>query len=243
MKNLTNKRRVASLALAGVMGASLLVGSLAYFTDRADTNASATAGTVAIEMDAATLAASMKDADGKDIFNPGDMREVNYVLTNTGNKSIDVKETIILTSSVAMDKTAAQAEYELYKAADVELVAGKGYAPKAGAQPLEVRSISDDGLQITYAVPQYTLNGNASFGDDNREIETGIDTDTNAGAYVLVFKGASSNAFQGSTVKLEILAEAKQHRNTSAFDADWSELQSESVTFGGSDVAVVPSAN
>lgn len=240
---LNSKRRTMSVVLAGTMILTLAVGSLAYFTDRADTSATATAGTVGITLDAATLEASMKDADGKDIFNPGDSRVVNYSLTNTGNKSIDVKETIILTSSVAMDKAAAQAEYELYKASDVEEVAGKGWAPKDGAEPLAVRSISDDGTQIVYNVPQYTLNGSATFADEEREIEDGIDTDTNAGNYVLVFKGASDNSFQDSTVTLEILAEAKQHRNTSAFDADWSELQGETITFGGADVNVVPEMN
>lgn len=239
MNKKVNKKKVLSIVLAVTMLGTLMIGSFAYFTDRADIKASATAGTVSIELDADTLAEAMKDVDGKDIFNPGDQRVVNYKLSNKGNKSIDVREQIILTSSVAMDKTAAQAEYELYKAADVELVEGKGYAPKAGATPLEVRTISDDGTQITYAVPEYVLNGWDKDGDDTkREIESGVDATENAGAYVLVFKGAAGNEFQNSAVTLNILAEAKQHRNTA--NVTWAELASESITFGGAATDVVP---
>lgn len=241
MTKTNSKKKFLSLALVLAIGATLLVGTTAYFTDRVSTNATTTAGTVTLELDASTLAASMLDADGKDILNPGDQRVINYELTNTGNKSVDVREKIVVTSSVAMDKVAAQAEFEIYNASDVEFVAGRGYAPKASATPLAVRSISEDGKQITYNVPEYVLNGNASLGDENREIESGIDTDKNAGNYVLVFKGASSNAFQGATVTVDILAEAKQHRNTDA--SLWSEIATESVTFGGVDVSVVPEMN
>ena len=234
-----NKKKIASIALATTMISTLMIGSFAYFTDRADTRASATAGTVNIELNADTLANAMKDNDGKDIFNPGDMREINYELSNKGNKSIDVRETIILTSSVAMDKEAAQAEYEIYKAEDVKLIEGKGYFPVDGSTPLSVRSISDDGTQITYTVDEYVLNGYDKDGDDTkREIENGVTTTNNSGAYVLVFKSAAGNEFQNSTVTLDILAEAKQHRNTA--NVDWTELASESISFGGADTNVVP---
>lgn len=234
-----NKKKIASIALATTMISTLMIGSFAYFTDRADTRASATAGTVDIELNADALANAMKDNDGKDIFNPGDMREINYELSNKGNKSIDVRETIILTSSVAMDKEAAQAEYEIYKAEDVELIEGKGYSPVDGSNPLSVRSISDDGTQITYTVDEYILNGYDKDGDDTkREIENGVTATNNSGAYVLLFKGTAGNEFQNSTVTLDILAEAKQHRNTA--NVDWTELASESISFGGADTNVVP---
>lgn len=241
MTKTNSKKRMMSLALVLAIGATLLVGTTAYFTDRVSTNATATAGTVTLELDASTLETAMKDADGKDILNPGDQRVINYGLTNTGNKSVDVREKIVLTSSVAMDKAAAQAEFEIYNAADVEFVDGRGYQPKDGASPLAVRSISDNGLQITYDIPEYVLNGNEDFGDDAREIEDGVTTDSNDGAYILVFKGASSNDFQGASVTIDILAEAKQHRNTD--ESLWAEIATESVTFGGVDVAVVPEMN
>lgn len=241
MTKTNSKKKFLSLALVLAIGATLLVGTTAYFTDRVNTNATATAGTVTLELDASTLETAMKDADGKDILNPGDQRVINYGLKNTGNKSVDVREKIVLTSSVPMDKVSEQAEFEIYKATDVKLVPGRGYAPNEGAKPLAVRSISEDGKQITYNIPEYVLNGNATLGDDKREIEDGVTTDSNNGAYVLIFKGAASNQFQGATVTIDILAEAKQHRNTDA--SLWTEIATESVTFGGVDVSVVPEMN
>ena len=241
MTNANSKKRWVSGALVLAIAATLLVGTTAYFTDRVSTNATATAGTVTLALDASTLESAMLDADGKDILNPGDQRVINYGLTNTGNKSVDVREKIVLTSTVAMDKDAAQAEFEIYNAADVKFVDGRGYMPNEGAQPLAVRSISDDGMQITYNIPEYVLNGNEDFGDEGREIEDGITTDSNDGAYILVFKGASSNAFQGAGVTIDILAEAKQHRNTD--ESLWAEIATETVSFGGVDVSVVPEMN
>ena len=230
MKN-NKKLGLVCGALAVVMVAGA---SFAYFTDRADTSAQGTAGTVAIEL---TNNMNLLDEDGKDILNPGDMRDAMLDVENKGNKSIDVRTTIVLTSSVAMTTDEnGQAEYELYHKDDVELVEGYGYMPKEGAQPIEVRSISEDGTVITYNIPDYILNGNEDFGDENREIEDGVEADSFAYDYVLVFRGDSANKFQDSTVTLDVLAEAKQHRNTGA---GWDIVAQETITFGGSEVSAV----
>ena len=223
MKKNKNLKGFICMALALVM---VLGSSFAYFTDRADTSASGTAGTVGVDL---TSDINLLDEDGKDILNPGDLRDGSFGVENTGNKSIDVRTTIVLTSSVAMDKTAAQAEYELYLKDDVEFVEGKGWMPKDGAQPLEVRSISEDGKTITYNLPDYILNGNEDFGDDKREIEEGITTDSHDNDFVLIFKAGSSNDFQDSVVTIDVLVEAKQHRNTGA---GWDIVAQESYVSG-----------
>lgn len=229
MKKISNKKIGA---VCGIAALAVVAGaSFAYFTDRADTTASGTAGTVGIDL-ASDI--NLLDADGQNILNPGDMRDGSFSITNTGNKSIDVRTTVVLTSSVAMDKTADQAEYELYAASDVELVEGKGYAPKAGAKPIEVRSISEDGTKITYAIPDYVLNGNEDFAE--RETEDGITSDTHDYDFVLVFKGNSANKFQNSTVTIDVLAEAKQHRNTAA---GWDIVAQETYSLAGEDVCAV----
>jgi len=221
---------------AGVMAAALmLVGSFAYFTDRVATNATATAGTVDLALDDSGIV--LTDADGQDIFNPGDIRDVDFTVANEGNKSVDVRTTIKLTSSVPMDTTAAQAEYELYRASDVKLVAGEGYQLKDDVSPVPVRSISNDGTVITYAIPDYTLNGDSSLAE--KETETGISTDENTYDYVLLFKGTSSNDFQDSTARLDVLVEAKQHRNTGA---GWNIVAQESYTAGSINQNAVPAA-
>ena len=113
MKKISNKKIGA---VCGIAALAVVAGaSFAYFTDRADTTASGTAGTVGIDL-ASDI--NLLDADGQNILNPGDMRDGSFSITNTGNKSIDVRTTVVLTSSVAMDKTADQAEYELYAASD-----------------------------------------------------------------------------------------------------------------------------
>lgn len=234
MKKISNKKIGA---VCGVAALALIVGSTySYFTDRANTEAEGVAGTVAISQ--SSIENSLLDEDGKNILNPGDMRILDYVIKNSGSKSIVVLDKIVLSSSVAMTKD-GQAEYEIYNKADVIEVPGKGYQPKDDTvQPLQVRTMSEDGTQITYEPEQYVLNGNEDLGDDKREIEDGITTDTKTNEYVLVFKGAASNDFQNSTVKVEILSMAKQARNLDA--SDWTTVATQTATFGGAETAVVP---
>ena len=230
-RNLKLTSAVAALAL-------IATGSLAYFTDYAETDASGTAGTVGITLDSGI---NLLDADGKNILNPGDLRDAGFTVTNTGNKSIDVRTTIVLTSTQPM-ALSGQAEFELYHREDVEFIDGKGWQPKENAEPIAVREISADGLTITYKPADYILNG-AGASDMEREIEADVAVDaknfdvSDDGTsvecdYVLVFKGASSNDFQAAGVSIDVLVEAKQHRNT---EAGWELV--------AGDGEVVPAAN
>ena len=54
--------------------------------------------------------------------------------------------------------------------------------------------------------------------------------------FVLVFKGNSANKFQNSTVTIDVLAEAKQHRNTAA---GWDIVAQETYSLAGEDVSAV----
>lgn len=214
--------RLIAVALALVMA---IGGSLAYFTDSASTNQSGTAGTVDVELDGSGI--NLLDEDGKQILNPGDLRDVYFTVSNKGNKSVDIRTTITLTSSIGMAQN-GQAEFEIYKLGDVEFVDGEGWKPVAGAEPLQIRSISDDGYTITYAIPEYILNGNEELPDMQREIEPDVAVDADPyfdvsdggsiadSKYVLVFKTASDNNYQEANVTLNVKVEAKQHRNTEA---------------------------
>lgn len=228
MKKIFNKKMAVT---AGAVAVILAMGaSMAYFTDYATTNATGTAGTVAIALDSDI---NLLDANGMDILNPGDQRDGSFTVTNMGNKSIDVRTTVALTAldhegnAIAFTGDAeSQSEYDLYLASDVELVEGKGYAPKADAKPLEVKSI--DGNVIKYVLPEYSLNGNS---DDYDEVETidGIDAFAHDYDFVLVFKGEAGNEWQASTVTLDLIVEAKQHENTGA---GWDIVAQESITQG-----------
>ena len=240
-----NRRRVTSIALVAVMIFSMLAGTLAFFTDRADTQATATAGSVKIKLDDTGI--NLKDADGKDIMNPGDGRDFDFSVTNVGNKSIDVQETIVLSAfdkdGNALSLADTQSEFEIYNTSDVTYDATKGWTPNDGAQPLTVKVL--DNNTITYTRPAYTLSGNSTLGDGNREIETidGVQaSDVNTNDFKLIFKTTSSNKFQAAVLKADVLIEAKQHRNTEA--VEFAELQKVThVLSNGNQVILVPGAN
>ena len=218
-------KAVGATALAGAL---ILAGSMAYFTDRETANVKATAGTV-------DLALTEAWADVSN-FNPGDMADFSYTIANNGNKSVDVRETVVVKSSVAMD-TAAQAEFEIYHADNVEQAANGSYVPKAGAAPITEgakRVVSGDQKSIKYVIDEYVLNGTGL----NAEEEAGVDKTSQDSDYVLVFKGESSNAFQGAEVTVDLMAEAKQHRNTNG--DTWATVATDSVTMGGAAVDAVP---
>lgn len=225
----TTKKNTKKAVIAGSLaGAMALVGAFAFFTDRVDVSTQATAGTVDL-----ALNANWTDVAN---FNPGDIADLSYTIQNDGNKSVDVRERIVVKSSVAMN-AADQAEFEVYRAADVEQDAGGAYVPKYGAEPItngEDRIVSDDNMSIIYEIQQYTLNGTG----ENAETEDGITETAKDSEYVLVFKDAAKNAFQGADVSVDLVAEAKQHRNTN--DDTWSVISTDSVNIGGEALDVVP---
>ena len=228
MKKISGKAKsIAAIVLAAIL---VLGCSFAYFTDYATTNASGTAGTVAVALDSGI---NLLDADGHDILNPGDMRDAGFTVTNMGNKSIDVRTTLALT---ALDRNGnainftgdaeSQSEFDLYLRSDVEEVTGEGYKPLADAKPLAVKSIN--GNVITYAIADYSLNGNS---DEYAEVETidGVNAFAKTSDYVLVFKGEAGNDWQAATITMDVLVEAKQHEHTGA---GWGIVAQESVTTG-----------
>ena len=215
---MTKKTQFPKRTLCAVLAVGLLIGgSFAYFSDYATSQATGTAGTVAIALDSDI---NLLDAEGRDILNPGDQRDGSFTVTNEGNKSIDVRTTVQLIAKDhegnAINFTGdaeTQSEYDLYLASDVELVEGRGYMPKADAKPLEVKSI--EGNVITYALPEYSLNGNSDKYDEVETID-GVDAFSKDNDFVLVFKGEAGNEWQASTISIGVLVEAKQHENTQA---------------------------
>lgn len=230
-----NLKKKLAVVLAAATFTVAMTGAYAYFTDRVDANASATAGTLELKLvDASTPTpvenkiSVSKTSDLK----PGQAISLDYTLSNEGNKSADVKEIFVLTSSVAM--TSGKEEFALYPADHVNIDANGNYTLETGATELTAREVSADGLRITYELPQYILNGkdtDASAEVDNSEVEPGITTNEKVGSYVLVIKPSMGNAFVNAKVTLEYEAQAKQHRNTN--DNTWKVVQSGVINFGG----------
>lgn len=203
---------IIASALAFVL---LIGGTFAYFTDYATLQTTGTAGTVKIAVDDNI---NLLNEDGYDILNPGDMRDAGFTVTNEGNKSVDVKGTIFLTgydrdgNLVNFTGDAeTQSEYDLYLRDDVELVEGRGYMPKEGAKPLQVKEV--DGGFIMYTLPDLMLNGNSALHDEVETID-GVNEYSHEYDIVLVFKGAAGNEWQASQIYLEVMVDAKQHENT-----------------------------
>lgn len=240
MKKLSKKTKsLIAIVLALVVAFG---GTFAFFTDYASTQTKGTAGTVAVSVDSDM---NLLDADGKDIINPGDLRDAGFTVTNEGNKSIDVRTTVVLTTQsknagvdLAFSGTnTTQSEYDLYLRSDVEEVEGRGWAPKDGAQPLQVKSI--DGDTITYQTPIYSLNGNSDRYDEVETID-GVNAFAQTNDYVLIMKGAAGNEWQNSIVSIDVLVEAKQHENTGA---GWDIVAQENVATGAINQSAVKGEN
>ena len=219
-------KKILALVLALATVAALAVGTFAFFTDRVQAKAEATAGTLELALTDIRTGNNVK-------MKPGTGCTVDFTLSNLGNKSADVKEILVLRSPVAMTAGAAT-EFDLYKASDVTLDADGKYTIKTGAQPVAVRSVSTDKKSISYTIDQFTLNGTGTAA----ETENGVTSNAKSSAYVLVFKNTAGNAFQDITVTLDYMAQAKQHRNTN--DATWTDIMSETITFAGSSTSAVP---
>ncbi len=228
VENPSKKNFKKTLLVGALAGAVTLTGVMAYFTDRLNTSVGATAGTVDLALDA-----NWEDVTN---LNPGDRLDLSYTVQNDGNKSVDVRERIIVKSSVAMD-TDNQAQFEVYASSDVEQDTNGAYVPKDGATPVATdadRVVSTDNTSITYNLAEYTLNGTGT----GAETEDGITETSKDSSYVLVFDREAKNAFQGASVNVELVAEAKQHRNT---DSDtWDVISTDSITAGGEALDVVP---
>lgn len=239
MNRISKKTKsVVAILLAAIM---VLGMSFAYFSDYATTSTSGTAGTVAVSLDSGI---NLLDANGKDIINPGDLRDAGFTVTNEGNKSIDVRSTIVLTTqsnsgqSLTFSGAAdVQSEYDLYLRSDIEEIPGEGWKPKTDAVPLQVKAI--DGDTITYQPAIYSLNGNS---DRYNEVETidGINAFSQTNDYVLIMKGEAGNEWQNSVVSIDVLVEAKQHENTSA---GWDIVAQENIASGAINQSAVKGEN
>ena len=233
----TSKRKLIAIVAGAMATITAAVGSIAHFTDRVQDDATFNVGNVGIEL--VNLDNTMTD-----VIAPGCIIPLSYTVNNTGTLAVDEREKVALSvfkadGTTPINLSATPSEFEIYKREDVEEVTGKGYAPKAGKSPIGNR-VNDDGFTVTadgnriiYMVPQQAIDGS-----DN-ELGDSV-TDTLSRDFVILFRGTSSNEFMNCQVKIDVLAEAKQHAYTSAYDNDWTELQSKSVTFNTGTQAVVP---
>ena len=236
-------KKATAFALAGTL-AVIGTCSMALFTDHETGTASATAGTLDLTLsqdwvnanDKYHLANKAAGTDGIiDPMLPGSKLEMDYTLANAGNKSMDIRETVVIKSA---DKTfnAEKPEFKLYKADDVELDTATGaYKAKDGKSPISF--VLTDANTITISPATMTLSGTGA----NAEVETGFEKTSYTGDYVILFEASAANSWMGKELTIDYLAEAKQHRNTGGKDA-WDTIVTEtiSLTSGTAVNAVAP---
>lgn len=249
--NLTKPRNVKKYVATGVAAAALIsaVGSFALFTDRAQSHAEMTAGTLDLTLTQSWVA---DNAEVADEYAPGDILNLDYTLENTGSLSTDIRETFVITGDKAIDGI-----FDIYAADDVTQDAQTHlWAPKDGASPIAVRSVStyiadknNDNVNetyytISYEIPELTVDGSEETGDATAST-TGSDIAgaVKTGDYVLLFDKDAENAVQGTNLTVEYMAQGLQHRNTG--DDTWADAKviTETLTIGGVDRNVMPENN
>lgn len=215
-------KRAISLLLAIASLLCFAVGTFAFFTDRIESGATAKAGTLDLVLSDITKSTA---ADYK--LKPGDGVKIDFILSNEGNKSADVREILVLNCpGIAM--TAAAPEFELYHSSDVTLT-GNLATIKSGAAPVAVRALAADNKKITYTIDEFVLNGSGTGAETEPEA---VGT-SKSSSYVMVFRASADNDFANKAVTLYYEAQAKQHRNTGP--DTWTTVQSETVNFAGVD--------
>ena len=192
------KKRMTKILAAG-MALCLLVGTFAFFTDKESKTASGTAGTIDLVFEDVSKAADNKQTSqtnttdnvwagsivkAGDIMNPGDTYDMGYKLSNTGSKSIDVKQTLTVTSDVAMTEGAE--EYTL-------TIAGETVTPV----------LNGEKTVLTYDLADIILQGSV---EKDGVAEKDYDVTLN-------FALAAKNAFMDKGVTVDLQIYAKQHRN------------------------------
>lgn len=206
--NKTHAIRGASIALCvAVLG----MGAMSYFTDWKEADTTQThAGTVE-----ATLDLQTKDLDGDlGLINPGDVTPFNFVLTNTGEKSIDVKPVITIKSDTAMNKD--DMEFKIVK------------ENKADGTETLIDVTGKVELSEGNTVATYTIADSPLAGSVEKDLDKDGTTDTSkAYNYYFAFDKDAKNTMQGAKVDVKVEMYAKQHRNTQTDhvkDSDWKSI-------------------
>lgn len=248
MRNVSRLNRLLAATLALV----LLVGTLAYFTDRVEQQA-----TISVVDNAILVDPNPIDPDdptnpdptipgfteptpdvSDDLYNwwihhnatallnynPGDKMDLSYSLTNEGSLAVDVRETFIITTDDDLTLT----PYGTDTVPEFALVGSDGKAIP-GANVTRVNA-----YQYKYVLPTYTLSS-------ANEAVAGAPV-TAFNHYYIAFAGASSNAFQGASCRVDSIVEVKQYSLDAAEADDWITAANTTIGYNGVDLDVVPAA-
>ena len=190
-----NKKRIITLGAAAVTTIAVLGGTFAYFTGYDSKDLTAKAGTLTVELTDATEDLT----NGLTVINPGDANPLTFTVSNTGEKSMDVKAVMKVSAPQAFTESAH--EFKITDDKGTELTG----------------VLSDDKQSITYTVTDLTLAGSV----ENDSTLDGTTDTSNMFDYKFAMDSGAKNAWQDVTGTVKIEVYAKQHRNTSSLGSDW----------------------
>lgn len=158
-------------------------------------------------------------------FNPGDKLTFNYTLNNTGTLAVDVRETFIVKSDVALTDVDAQTgegpEFRVFTAYT------KDHNGANFGVNVVVKEEKIDAYTYKYSIAPYVVSGSDETVDN---ISTVSSKD-----YYLVFDFFAVNKYQQANCSVTYVVEAKQHTSV---DADWVTVATADLTVGGDKVLV-----
>lgn len=190
-----NKKRIITLGAAAVTTIAVLGGTFAYFTGYDSKDLTAKAGTLTVELTDATEDLT----NGLTVINPGDANPLTFTVSNTGEKSMDVKAVMKVSAPQAFTESAH--EFKITDDKGTELTG----------------VLSDDKQSITYTVTDLTLAGSV----ENDSTLDGTTDTSHKFDYKFAMDSGAKNAWQDVTGTVKIEVYAKQHRNTSSLGSDW----------------------
>ncbi len=190
-----NKKRIITLGAAAVTTIAVLGGTFAYFTGYDSKDLTAKAGTLTVELTDATQDLT----NGLTVINPGDANPLTFTVSNTGEKSMDVKAVMKVSAPQAFTESAH--EFKITDDKGTELTG----------------VLSDDKQSITYTVTDLTLAGSV----ENDSTLDGTTDTSHKFDYKFAMDSGAKNAWQDVTGTVKIEVYAKQHRNTSSLGSDW----------------------
>jgi len=256
-----NKNKKIALITGSVATALTILGisSLALFTARTDSDFTAKAGTVTIDL---------KDLEltNKENINPGDndpsvsaeaakgtSHEFTYDIYNTGNKSIRTRQTILLTADKAGTSVELLDARYLALFKDAKEIESKTYVLSDNSEVSNLDGVTKDVKAVKYVFIGDIFDGKGvdaeNKGDAEKESAGDVVKQNDAGDVIKEYKydfsllKGADNKYQGCDIHLDVNVEAIQYRNTT--ESDWSEsaIVAKEYSTANVNLNVVPAAN
>lgn len=256
-------KKIKLIAGSSIIAAAVLgIGAFALFTDNDNDNIKAKAGTVGVDLANINLTNSGninpgdndetvpstyipdpddplykdEDKDGKGdpvpiVSTPHDL---TFNVSNTGNKSIRTRQTIIVTCKDTKENVLDPSYLSLLVEKGVEIgsnkeIEKKSYILDNGNEVTEIKK-DDKITAIKYQIISDTFDGvgKAAELEEETTVKNEKDVAVTSYTYLLKMDSATPNQYQGAKINIDIVIEAIQYRNTA--NSDWQVMSTQSIS-------------